>query len=185
CAPWPKDVECVIDRPLPPWSVSLPALDPRACVLLLGARDEDVRVCAGPSMIGVCESVIFTFYSILIVRLGDGGDSARFFVCVCVASDFPHLSPHLAVGSRRGCILVFSCDLFVGGASHGAAAVSADGVALGVWRWPTFFMCILVLAFWHIYIFFFLCAARTSTFLPVCFVLLFFFSRPISGWGII
>ncbi|EAN81846.1 hypothetical protein TcYC6_0060900 [Trypanosoma cruzi] len=61
-----------------------------------------------------------------------------FFVCVRVfvrvALAFPLQSPHFAVGSRRGYILVCSCDLFVNGASHGATAVSAGGVAPGVGR---------------------------------------------------
>ncbi|EAN86894.1 hypothetical protein Tc00.1047053507757.26 [Trypanosoma cruzi] len=81
----------------------------------------------------VCESVFLIRFILLILRLGDGGDSAC-FLFVCVASAFPLQSPHLAVGSRWGCILVSSCDLLVSGASHGAAAVSAGGVAPGVWR---------------------------------------------------
>ncbi|RNC36799.1 putative UDP-Gal or UDP-GlcNAc-dependent glycosyltransferase [Trypanosoma cruzi] len=130
--------------------MSLPALDPRAgggcgasgrqlrcaaCVLLLGARDDDLRVCAGPPMNDVCGSVfvIHLFYFNCAIRRW-GGFSIFLCVCALLASAFPLLSPHLAVGSRRGCIPVFSCDLFASGASHGAAAVSADGVALGVWR---------------------------------------------------
>ncbi|RNC58753.1 putative UDP-Gal or UDP-GlcNAc-dependent glycosyltransferase [Trypanosoma cruzi] len=154
CAPWPNDVECVIDCSVPPWSVPLPALDPRAgggcgasgrplccaaCVLLLGARDEEVRVCAGPSMNDVCESVFFIHFILLIVRLGNGRDSACFFVCVRCLLRLSHsraLTSRwvLAVGSRWECILVCLYDLFVNGTSHGATAVSAGGVAPGVWR---------------------------------------------------
>ncbi|RNC35600.1 hypothetical protein TcCL_Unassigned01505 [Trypanosoma cruzi] len=81
----------------------------------------------------VCESVFFIHFILLIVRLGDGGDSACFFcLCAFLALAFPLQNPHLAVGSRWGCILVSSCDLLVSGASHGAAAVSAGGVAPGM-----------------------------------------------------
>ncbi|EAN83734.1 hypothetical protein Tc00.1047053508595.11 [Trypanosoma cruzi] len=71
--------------------------------------------------------VIQRFFAVALVFL-----CVRVFVCVALA--FPLQSPHFAVGGRWECILVFSCDLLANGASHGAAAVSAGGVAPGVGR---------------------------------------------------
>ncbi|RNC33615.1 putative UDP-Gal or UDP-GlcNAc-dependent glycosyltransferase, partial [Trypanosoma cruzi] len=150
CTLWPNNLGCVIDRPVPPRGVPLPALDPRAGgggrasgrplryaagVLLLGACGEDVRVWVGPSMEDVCEFVFFYTFNSVIFAIGRWTDSAFSVVlCVCVAC-FVFSTPE---PSTRGEWLrfgaagdVFSsvCDVLVNGASHGATAVGASGVA--------------------------------------------------------